>query len=365
MNNKRVAIIANIPAPYREKVYEIVGKEPNINLKVFYCKKIESDRKWNIKKPAYSHTFLRSFTINRGEMHLHFNFTIIKELKKFDPDIVITNGFALPMLLGFFYTHLNKKIHGSFIDGTIQTEKKLSYLHKFLRKYIFSRSKIFLGPSNETIKLFRSYGIDEKKIFKSCLAIDNQKFSLKKKKYGNKEFDLLFSGQFIDRKCPFFFAEVVYILSKLRTNLSVAVIGSGILEKQFLRKLKESEANISYSGFVDQEELPSIYSNAKILCMPTKEDCWGIVANEALASGCPVITTPYAGIANELIIDNETGYVLHLNSEEWVEKINSLLDNKELYNQMSINGIQLAKKYNYIDAANGIINSIKYSVNEK
>ena len=77
MNRKRVAIIANIPAPYREKVYEIVSQDSNINLKVFYCKEIESDRKWKIEKPKYNHTYLSSFTINYGEMHLHFNFTII------------------------------------------------------------------------------------------------------------------------------------------------------------------------------------------------------------------------------------------------------------------------------------------------
>lgn len=358
MNRIRVAIVTNIPAPYREKVYEIVSKEPNIDLKVFYCKEIESDRKWKIEKPKYNHTYLRSFTINRGEMHLHFNFTIIKELKKFNPDIVVTNGFALPMLLAFFYAHSKKKIHGSFIDGTIQTEKKLTYLHKLLRKYIFARSQFFLGPSNATIQLFKSYDIEEEKIYKSCLAIDNEKFSSKRKKFNYKEFDLLFSGQFIDRKCPFFFAEIVHLLSRVRKNLKVAVIGSGLLEKQFLSKLKECEAKTTYLGFIDQKDLPSVYSNAKILCMPTKEDCWGVVANEAMASGSPVITTPYAGIANELVIDNKTGYVLELKPEEWVEKINFILDNEQLYNKMSENGIKLAKKYTYIDAANGIINSI-------
>jgi len=358
MKHKRVAIVTNIPAPYREKVYEIVSQEPNIDLKVFYCKNIESDRKWHIKKPAYNHTFLKSYTIKYKEAHLHFNLTIIKELKKFNPDIVITNGFALPMLLGFFFAYTKNKIHGSFIDGTIQTEKKLSYLHKLLRKYIFSRSKFFLGPSNATIKLFKSYDVDENKIFKSCLAIDNENFSSKRKGFKDKEFDLLFSGRFVNGKCPFFFAEIVHLLSKLRKNLKVAVIGSGVLEEPFLRKLKESEAKISYLGFVDQKALPAVYSNAKILCMPTKEDCWGVVANEALATGCPVITTPYAGIANELVIDNETGYVIKLKSEEWVEKINLMLDNKQLYNKMSANGIKLVHKYSYIDAANGFINSI-------
>ena len=358
-SQKRVAIIANIPAPYRERVYQIVSK--NSELKVFYCRSIDNDREWKLKKSNYNSTILKSFTINYGETHLYFNFGIWSRLKRFNPDIIITNGFALPMLLGFFYTIRNSKMHGSFIDGTLITEKKLSFFHKMVRRFVFIRSHFFLGPSNETIRLFKSYGINERKIFKSCLAIDNEKFSSQIKTFEEKKYDLLFSGQFIDRKCPLFFTEIVEKLSKIKKDLKVVVIGSGPLEKNFIKGLKKTNAAIHFKGFVDQEDLPKIYSNSKILVMPTKEDCWGVVANEALASGCPVITTPHAGIANELIINNKTGYVIDLKLEEWIIKIDLLLKNKKLYSVISNNGIEIVKKYTYLSAAEGILNAIKFS----
>lgn len=355
----RVAIIANIPAPYREKVYQIVSKDSE--LKVFYCRSIDNDREWKLKKSNYNSTILKSFTINYGETHLYFNFSILSNLKKFKPDIVITNGFALPMLLGFFYVIRNNRIHGSFIDGTLITEKKLSFFHKIIRRFVFSRSHFFLGPSNETIRLFKSYGINDRKIFKSCLAINNEKFLSQIKPIDEKEYDLLFSGQFIDRKCPLFFVDIVKKLSKIRKDLKVLVIGSGPLEEILIKGLKKTNAEIHFKGFVDQEDLPKIYSNSKILVMPTKEDCWGVVANEALASGCPVITTPYAGIANELIIHSKTGYVIDLKLEKWIIKIDLLLKNKKLYTTISNNGIELVKKYTYLSAAEGILDAIKFS----
>ena len=358
MKDKKVAIISNIPAPYRENVYSILSKNPEIDLKVFYCKKIESDRKWELNKPKYNHSFLKSFTINYGEMHLHFNISILSALKKFKPDVIITNGFALPMLIGFLYSFFNNKSHGSFIDGTLITEKKLSFIHKIVRKFIYSRSKIFIGPSNQTIKLFKSYGISSHQIFKSCLAIDNEKFIRQKKSFNQKKYDLLFSGQFIDRKCPFFFTEVVNELTKIKKNLKVVVIGSGILEKKFRKSLEKTGADIYFKGFMKQSDLPNIYSNSKVFLMPTKEDCWGVVANESLAAGTPVITTPFAGVAGELIINNETGFVVDLNSKDWVEKTLILLEGNQLYDEMSNKGVALVKEYNYNSASDGILKSI-------
>ena len=361
----KIALIANIPAPYREKVYSLIDSKKFIELNVYYCQRLEKGRKWKLKNSNYNSFFLNSYTLNFGqETHIHLNLKIFKILKEFKPDVVITNGFALPMVLAFLFSLIYNKKHISFIDGTVLTEKKLSFFHKLLRKFIFKNSDTFIGPSNETKNLYKSYNIDDKKIFKSCLAVDNKKFINQVKSFNRKKYDLLFSGQFIDRKCPLFFVEIVKQLSKIRKNLKVVVIGSGPLEKLFIKNLKKTNAEIHFKGFVDQEDLPLIYSNSKIFVMPTKEDCWGVVANEALASGCPVITTPYAGIANELIIHNVTGYVIHLDSVEWIKKIDLLLENKKLYKKMSVNGIKLIKNYNYIAAANGILDAIEYSQNE-
>ena len=76
---------------------------------------------------------------------------------------------------------------------------------------------------------------------------------------------------------------------------------------------------VGFSGFAKQEELPRLYKSAKLFLFPTKADVWGVVANEACAAGLPVMITPYAGAAGELIIDEKNGFIRELDADAWAD----------------------------------------------
>ena len=100
----------------------------------------------------------------------------------------------------------------------------------------------------------------------------------------------------------------------------VLLIGSGELKEDILKKLDEYGIDYDYPGFVETRNLPEYYSKAKILLFPTLNDTWGVVANEAMAAGLPVITCENAGVAHDLVIQEETGFVLPVEKEVWAEK---------------------------------------------
>ena len=60
-----------------------------------------------------------------------------------------------------------------------------------------------------------------------------------------------------------------------------------------------------FHGFAAQRELPDLYRSAKVFLFPTLADVWGVVANEACAAGLPVIVSPHAGVAGELVRDDD------------------------------------------------------------
>ena len=60
---KKVTLISNIPAPYRERVYEILSEITNEDFRVIYCSKIEDNRKWKLDNPSYNVHFLNTRTI--------------------------------------------------------------------------------------------------------------------------------------------------------------------------------------------------------------------------------------------------------------------------------------------------------------
>lgn len=104
-------------------------------------------------------------------------------------------------------------------------------------------------------------------------------------------------------------------------KLPLKIVGTGGM----LKRLKAiAEPNIEFLGFVSNEQLKQLYSQAKALVFPQCED-FGIIPLEAMASGCPVIAFGKGG-ALETVLDGETG--LHF-QEQTVESLNQAIQRLE------------------------------------
>ena len=109
-----------------------------------------------------------------------------------------------------------------------------------------------------------------------------------------------------------------------------------------------------------QRDLAAKYASSKILLFPTREDTWGIVANEACAAGIPVITCSNAGAAEDLVIHGYNGFILDLDAKTWCEHALQLLNDNTEWNTFSRNALEKVREYNYDAAAEGIIKAIEY-----
>jgi len=141
----KIVLVTNIPTPYRNPVYDLLSKYKNIDFNVIYCSNIEYNRSWKLNLTELKHKYM---ILSKKKNLRHFNFNIFKILNHKQPDIVITSGFNITMLVAFFWTFLNKKKHIPFTDGTIDSEKKLTFLHKIARVIVYKKSFSFLNASN-------------------------------------------------------------------------------------------------------------------------------------------------------------------------------------------------------------------------
>lgn len=358
----RVALVTNIPAPYRVPIFNRVAKDLGDDFFVVYCAKLEPNRQWDLPKFEFNHKYLKeSFRVSRGS-YIHHNFDVIGVLRKFRPDVVITSGFNPTYLFAWTYALLTGVGHVPMTDGWITSEKELGLSHRIVRRIVYRTSQAFIGASRHSLDLYRSYGCNEGCFYQSHLCIDNNKFiheSFNRK----RPYDFMYSGQIIEGKIPDFFVEVVRRVIRCTGKAAVLVIGDGNLRDTFLRNLKGCGADVTYAGFAAQSDLPNYYSQAKILLFTTRNDAWGIVANEALACGTPVITTPYAGVAHDLVIDGVNGYVIDTDASLWTTKIIQLLQNEEQLEQMRLKAISSVEAFNSDDAARGIIDAARCAFN--
>ncbi|MRI02601.1 glycosyltransferase [Kriegella sp. EG-1] len=362
----RTALIINIPAPYRLPMYEILNKRFGEDFMVIFCANTESNRKWNINELQFKHTFLKENVRLKkdGFNYVHNNPEVFKVLKKYKPDNVIATGFNPTHLYGWLYTLLYRKNFIPMTDGWLGSEKDLSWVHTLVRKIVFKTSSVFVGASKNSMKLFEAYGIPKDKIFQSALCIHNSKFE-NEKKFENRKYHVMYSGQFTERKLPLFFADVVIKLSQKIDGFKVLILGSGPLKEELFSKLDANNIDYDFPGFISQEELPKYYSDAKLFLFTTRMDPWGVVVNEAMASGTPVITTPFAGVVDDLLIDKHNGFAIDIDTNKWVQKTFEILNNENFWNELNENARNKVQELNFDNAAQGIIDAIAYVANKK
>jgi glycosyltransferase involved in cell wall biosynthesis len=181
-----------------------------------------------------------------------------------------------------------------------------------------------------------------------------------------KKYDLMFSGRIIDLKNPLFFAKVAAQVKKRIGHCSVLIIGDGDtkLKNEMIDIFQKNKVDYDFPGFITHNELPEFYSMAKILLLPTSGDCWGVVINEAMISGLPVITTDMTAAAGELVLNEINGYVLPFDEKEWTEKIVNLLERPKILNAFSDQAKETVNKFNFDSAAQGIIDAINFLANK-
>jgi glycosyltransferase involved in cell wall biosynthesis len=109
---------------------------------------------------------------------------------------------------------------------------------------------------------------------------------------------------------------------------------------------------------VQQADLPSLYCSAKIFLFPSSWDPWGVVANEACAAGQAVMVSTSAGVAGELVVDDDNGFVLPLSIPLWVNRAADLLRDDEMRARFSGRSLDLVRNYNYDRAAQGLVDAI-------
>ncbi len=354
-----VVIVSNAPAPYRVPGWRRIAEAADIHLDVIYCTQPHIDTTLDAAAHGFSTHFLTGRYKAMDRRFMHSDLGIWSLLNQLRPDVVITTGFIPTYLFAFVWAVKHRVPHVAMTDGTAQSEKSLSWLHRLVRRIVFARSAAFVGACEGSRDLYREYGVPEDRIHTSQLCADNNHFS---KARSSTPVDFIFCGRFMESKRPLFAMQVAKeVAIRLGHRTSIDFVGSGVLEpdmRDYAAQISDY-ADIRFHGYATQDELPSRYADARIFLFPTEADVWGVVANEACAVGLPVIVSPHAGVAGELVLDGSNGYVRELDVAQWADAAVSLLEDETLYSRFSHSSRERVAGYNFENAASGLANAIR------
>jgi len=262
-------------------------------------------------------------------------------------DFIIINGynnypFILIFILNVFSFH--KKYIAAESDTQLSIPKNpLKRLLKWVYLSIIFRNKYvlgFAGGSKSHKELFRYYGMLEDCIFLMPMMVDNTKFYCDNKVLP-KPFTFLYVGRLIKHK------NVEALIQQFNTNFNdkdavLRIVGSGA-ESDYL-KTKYESYKVNFAGKLFSQDLINEFHNASCFVCPSLFEPWGLVVNEALSSGLPVIATKEVGACYDLIAGKETGLIAE-NNTELGEKMLQLLKDEKLLKKYSVNATALMKEY--------------------
>jgi glycosyltransferase involved in cell wall biosynthesis len=120
---------------------------------------------------------------------------------------------------------------------------------------------------------------------------------------------ILFAGKLIPKKRPM---DLVDAVAKLNDrSLHILFAGDGELRAELEAAVERHGIRATFAGFMNQTQLPEAYSVSDVLVLPSDgRETWGLVVNEAMACGVPVIVSRDCGCAPDLVVDGENGFVV-------------------------------------------------------
>ena len=362
----KIALVTNTPPPYRVPIFTRLANWPDIHFHVIFCARREPNRLWDLPPLNFPHYFLRERFFTVQGRYIHNNPDVMSLLWKLAPDVVITDGFNPTHLYAFLVAQCLSVPHIAMTDGTDLSEQALSLKHRLVRRLVYARSQAFVSASFGGDRLYRSYGIQPERCFHSWLCVDNEKYypSVVPE---NKRFDFLFCGRMEKAKNPLFALEVARQTAiDMQQRLSILLVGSGSQDQALRAAAAQFEdwIDVKFHGFATQSALPDLYRSARLFLFPTHADVWGIVANEACAAGLPVLVSPTAGVAGELVRNSENGFVRELDIVQWAACARLLLSDPKLYSDFSSGSLRQVDTYNFDAAALGLVDACRAALGE-
>lgn len=301
---------------------------------------------WNILFPNSKMEELSMSTVKQA---------IIFKLDEINPDVVIAGAIAFPSgAISSFWCRKKKKKLIIFDDAKVSDVKRGAFVN-FIKRRIYHNVDAMLYPAKEWDETGFYWGFKKEQLFYGIDVVDNEFW---KKNEGNEDNFIVSNNYFlsIGRQIPkknFLLLVEAYSIYRKKVGgeaYDLILIGEGPERKNIQDYINLNNIRgVTLLPFLQQKDLVLYYKRAKSFIICSKQDeTWGLVINEALACGCPVIASNRCGAAESLIKDNVNGYVFNpFKIDELVSKMMCIHElSKEQWISMSDNSLRSIERWN-------------------
>lgn len=364
----KIAIVTNMIPPYRAPLFEAIGRE--VELTVLASLPMEPDRQWQPWQQeggTYFRTvFLAGKTIRMRRGLSYIQPDVWRQLRRLDPDVIVTSGFSANSAIGGLFGRLRKKRTLLWSEATSYSERQCSPLRQRYRKWLVTLHDGGIAVGTESRQFLLSLGT---KLDQTYLAVNAVPTAVSIERTDSIDYaasirrdhgtHFLYAGQLIPRK-----GIDRLLRAWVRTGIDyqhLLIMGSGPEEDKLRALSTELNAkNVHFVGWCDGAIKWAHYFACDVFVFPTLTDVWGLALNEALSAGKPVICSPFAGAASDLVSDGVNGYVIDPNdTDAWAGQMAELANNSYKRERMGQASLERIRNYSIEASAQGFLCALR------
>ncbi len=237
----------------------------------------------------------------------------------------------------------------------------LSFAYRFIDGFMA------IGSANRDY--YRALGVPEHKIYDAPYTVDNERFisaaqlSEKERAGLRRRFGLpanqpvvLYASKLTPRKHPDDVVRALRLLQSEGIGASLLLVGSGAMESALRTLVSSSGVNdVAFGGFVNQSELPRVLAASDVFVLPAENEPWGLIVNEAMCAGLPVVVANEIGCVPDLVRHGENGLLVRAGDVTGLaDALRILLSSEALRRAMGSNGLAIIRGWSYERCRQGV-----------
>jgi glycosyltransferase involved in cell wall biosynthesis len=311
----KLAIVVNTVAPYRLPLYAALGER--FNTVVFHGGN-ESNRNWQIDVPSHLHlekVFTVQIPVKRdtgiagvsARSYFHLNLGLLWRLPFYRPNIVISNELGLRTVICMLYAFFARVPLWVWWGGTMHSERNIGGFKKRARLFLCRRIHRWIAYGASSTEYLESVGAPRNEILQIQNCVPHETFLAVPDGsplwFNDRVHPVLLTvGQLIDRKGLDRLIESCARVTAKGREFTLVIVGEGPQRAALLELAEKTNfKNLLMLPNQTQAKLNEIYKSSQVFVFPTNEDVWGLVANEAVWAGLPLLCSRYAGCASEIV----------------------------------------------------------------
>ncbi|MBR5323662.1 MAG: glycosyltransferase family 4 protein [Muribaculaceae bacterium] len=322
-----IVYLTNTPSFYKVNLCNEVAKSKSLLL-VFYGYGDEAVNTALKSDKDYNFDYIFLWEGNSAKRNKFSCFTkLLKLMKQINCNKIIYEGWFVPEYI--LYSFISPRAKNCMLCESTIYESNISGLRGFIKRAIINRCSTALPSGIAHKAIFDAMGFKGDIHITGGVGIFHKPERVIEKDKDSTEKKYLYVGRLIPCK------NLEFLIERFNENgKPLTIVGKGELESKLKAMAKE---NISFKGFVENNKLPEVYKTHDVFILPSRTEPWGLVIDEAIYWGLPIITSDKVGCSNEMVITPQTGVTFELdNKDSFNNAINDIENNYKLYRKNAI-----------------------------